>query len=165
MSIPLAAVGAVVAALLETSVVPGITSVGKPDILLVCTIVATMMLSIEDGLTWAFLGGLMTDFLLPGRQLGATSLTLLLMAGAAAVVARIFPQRRVLTTVAAVFLLSWVYEALIIVVLAATSGTPAPIEPLALAPSVIVNTVLAIPLAAIAQLLWLRFGAHDRAEW
>jgi rod shape-determining protein MreD len=165
MSIPLAAVGALVAALLETSVVPGITSVGKPDIVFVCTVVATMMLSVEDGLTWAFLGGLMTDFLLPGRQLGATSLALLLMAGAATVVARVFPQRRILTTVVTVFALSWVYQALTVLLLSVTSGTPLQVDPAVVVPSVIVNTVLAIPLAALARVAWLRFGAHDRIEW
>lgn len=165
MSIPLAAVGALVAALLETSVVPGITSVGKPDIVFVCTVVATMMLSVEDGLTWAFLGGLMTDFLLPGRQLGATSLALLLMAGAATIVARVFPQRRILTTVVTVFGLSWVYQALTVLLLSVTSGTPMRVDPALVVPSVIANSVLAIPLAALARAAWLRFGAHDRIEW
>ena len=165
MSIPLAAVGALVAALLETSVVPGITSVGKPDIVFVCTVVATMMLSVEDGLTWAFLGGLMTDFLLPGRQLGATSLALLMMAGAATLVARIFPQRRIVTTVLTVFGLSWVYQALTVLILSITSGTPMALEPSVVLPSVVVDTVLAIPLAAVARAAWMRFGAHDKIDW
>ncbi len=165
MSIPLAAVGAVVAALLETSVVPGLTSVGKPDLVFVFTIVATMMIGVEDGLTWAFLGGLMIDFLLPGRQLGTSALALLLMAGAATVVARILPQRRVLVTVLTVFALSWVYQALTVFLLAATSGTPASLTLAQLAPSAIADVVVAIPAAIFARALWQRYGAHERIEW
>jgi D-3-phosphoglycerate dehydrogenase len=38
-----------------------------------------MLMGVEDGLAWAFLGGLMLDMLVPARPLGATTLTLLLM--------------------------------------------------------------------------------------
>ena len=83
MSIPLAAVGAVVVALLEVSVLSELTIAGiKPDLIFIFSITATMMIGIEVGLTWAFVGGLMLDLLTPGRQLGASSLVLLLLVGA-----------------------------------------------------------------------------------
>ena len=84
MTLPLAAVGALVAALLETSVLPELQIGGtKPDLVLVLAIVATMIMGVEDGLVWAFLGGLMLDVLVPGRPLVATTFVLLLVVGLA----------------------------------------------------------------------------------
>jgi rod shape-determining protein MreD len=166
MSIPLAAVGAVVAALLETSVLPELTIAGaKPDLLFILAVAATMMIGVEDGLTWAFVGGLMLDLLTPGRQLGATSLTLLLLVGATVAAMRLLPQRRVSVTVASVFVLGWAYEVLNIAILGFTAGTAATPSLAAIAPVVALSTLLAVPVAASMRLSWLRFGAHDRMEW
>jgi len=167
MSLPVAAVGAVVAALLETSVLPDLAPAGlKPDLVFVLTIVATMMIGVEDGLTWAFLGGLMLDILLPERAPGGTSFVLLACAGLAALIARVLPQRRIPIAVAAVFVLSWVYQLLSVVVLSATSGLGVPDPRLQLLIGIaLINATLAIAAAAVARWAWLRYGAHDRMEW
>lgn len=166
MSIPLAAVGAVVAALLETSVLPELTIAGaKPDLLFILAVAATMMFGVENGLTWAFVGGLMLDLLTPGRQLGATSLTLLLVVGATVAAMRFLPQRRVSVTVASVFVLGWAYQVLNMAILGFTAGTAATPSLAAIAPVVALSTLLAVPVAAAMRLSWLRFGAHDRMEW
>ncbi len=166
MSILLAAVGAVVAALLETSVLPELTIAGaKPDLLFILAVAATMMIGSENGLTWAFVGGLMLDLLTPGRQLGATSLTLLLVVGATVAAMRFLPQRRVSVTVASVFVLGWAYQVLNIAILGLTAGTAATPSLAAIAPVVALSTLLAVPVAAAMRLSWLRFGAHDRMEW
>ena len=49
--------------------------------------------------------------------------------------------------------------------LAATAGTPATVDPTALIPPAIADALLAIPLAAILRIVWVRYGAHDRIEW
>jgi rod shape-determining protein MreD len=166
MSIPLAAVGAVVAALLETSVLPAATAAGpRADLVLVLTVVSTMVLGIEDGLTWAFVGGLMLDFLEPEHQVGTSSLVLLLVAGLAVGVARLLPQRRALVAALTVFALSWVYQALSIVVLTATAGTPTVFQPVAMAATALIDGVLGLAVAIVVRALWLRFGQHDRIEW
>jgi rod shape-determining protein MreD len=166
MSIPLAAVGAVVAALLETSVLPELTIAGaKPDLLFILAVAATMMFGVENGLTWAFVGGLMLDLLTPGRQLGAMSLTLLLVVGATVAAMRFLPQRRVSVTVAAVFVLGWAYQVLSTAILGFTAGTAATPSLAAIAPVVALSTLFAIPVTAAMRLSWLRFGAHDRMEW
>jgi rod shape-determining protein MreD len=166
MSILLAAVGAVVAALLETSVLPELTIAGaKPDLLFILAVAATMMIGVENGLTWAFVGGLMLDLLTPGRQLGATSLTLLLVVGATVAAMRFLPQRHVSVTVASVFVLGWAYQVLNIAILGLTAGTAATPSLAAIAPVVALSTLLAVPVAAAMRLSWLRFGAHDRMEW
>lgn len=165
MSISLAAIAGVLAALLEISVVPGLTSFGQPHLVFIITVVTTMMVGVEEGLAIAFLGGLMTDVLLPGHQLGGTSLVLLLMAAATALLDRLLPPRRISAAVVLVFALAFVLQPALILVLAATAGTPALIDPISLVPSALVDGLLAIPVAGALRLLWLRYGAHDRMEW
>lgn len=165
MSILLAAVASVLAALLEISVMPGLTSVGQPNLVFLITVVVTMMIGVEEGLTVAFLGGLMTDLLLPGHQLGGTSLVLLGISGVTATVGRFLPQRRVAVAAVLVLVLAMVVQPLEILVLAATAGTPATFDLVGMLPPAIVDALLAIPAAGILRLVWLRYGAHDRIEW
>ena len=166
MSIPLAAVGAVVVALLEVSVLSELTISGiKPDLIFIFSITATMMIGIEVGLTWAFVGGLMLDLLTPGRQLGASSLVLLLLVGAVVIVARFLPQRRVLIATGAVFVFAWAYLILEELVLGATTGLDPQVDwPEALG-GALVDAAIALPVAAVMRLLSLRFGVSDRVEW
>lgn len=166
MSIPFAAAGAVLAALFETSVLPGVMIAGaKPDLVFVLSIVATMMIGVEDGLTWAFIGGLMLDFLLPDRAVGMTSLVLLGLVGVAVVLGHFVPSRRIAVTALVVFLLSFAYQALVIVLLAVTSGTSDRIALGALVPSAVLDGLVALVAGALARTAWLRLGAHDRIEW
>lgn len=166
MSIPLAAVGAVVVALLEVSVFPELTIAGvKPDLIFIFSVVATMMIGIEVGLTWAFVGGLMLDLLTPGRQLGATSLVLLLLAGAIILASRFLPQRRVLVATGAVFILAWGFQVLEAAILGVTTGLDPMIDWLDVLAIALVDAAIALPVAAVMRLVWLRYGATDRVEW
>ncbi|HEY8168350.1 MAG TPA: rod shape-determining protein MreD [Candidatus Limnocylindrales bacterium] len=166
MSIPIAAVGAVVVALLEVSVLSELTIAGvKPDLIFIFAVTATMMIGIEVGLTWAFVGGLMLDLLTPGRQLGATSLVLLLLAGVLILVARFLPARRVLVAAAAVFVLAWVYQFLEAFILGATTGVEPSVDWFAVSGSAVIDGALALLVAGVMRLAWLRFGATERAEW
>ena len=96
LTVPFAALVALLAALLETTVLPEIPIAGAtPDLVLVVAVTATLMMGIEDGLVAAFVGGLLTDMLIPQRPLGAGTLALLLVVGIAAAVARVAgPNRR-----------------------------------------------------------------------
>jgi rod shape-determining protein MreD len=168
VSLPLAAVGAVLAALLEASVLPELTVAGaKPDLVLVMAIVAALMVGVEEGLVWAFVGGLMLDLILPDRPLGATILSLLVVTGLAIAATRVAGQNRRLVAVLLVATLTSVYHAVMIGVLAATTG----VDPSAVAVSIfivaaVLNTVLAFVLATIVRWLLLRFSAADtRADW
>ena len=96
MSLTLAAVGAVVAAVLQLTIVPYLGIAGAyPDLLLVVAVIATFAWSIEAGMTLAFVGGLMIDLLAP-RPIGLTAFTLLLSTGIAAVLGRVIQRGRVL---------------------------------------------------------------------
>ena len=166
MSIPLAAIGAVVAALLETSVLPELTVAGaKPDLVFILALLATLMIGFEDGLAWAFVGGLMLDLLTPSRQLGATSLTLLFVVGAGSIAGRLLPARRIPVAVLAVFVLGWLYQWLMAFVLGFSAGVTTLPSPAAVAPAVVFDTILAVPFAAGALVLWRRFGQPERMEW
>src|SRR5947207_12387014 len=106
MSLTLAAVGAVVAALFDTTIAPYLQIGGvQPDIVLVMAVIWTVIVGFESGLVWAFLGGLLIDLLAP-RPLGSTAFALLLSVGAAAVYARIVIRGRYARPIAAVFLFS-----------------------------------------------------------
>ena len=68
-------------------------------------------------------------------------------------------------TAVLVLVLAMVFQALEILVLAATAGTPASFDLGGMLPPAIVDALLAIPAAAILRFAWLRYGAHDRIEW
>jgi rod shape-determining protein MreD len=157
MSLLIAAVGAVLASLLETSVLPELHA--SLDLVMVFALVSAMLLSVEEGLTWAFLGGLTLDFLTPGgRALGSTTLCLLLATGGGLVIARIAQPPRVLTVVVAVFAITFVYHALLAVVLAATEHVGlGGFSIAATAVSALLNAFLAAIAGRLIRLLSARF--------
>ena len=72
MSVLAPAVGAVLAAILESSVLTHL-QVGsvRPDLVFAVGVAVAMVLGFESGMTWAFVGGITLDLLLPGRALGS----------------------------------------------------------------------------------------------
>lgn len=167
MSLALAAVGAIVAALLETSVAPYLLIGGvKPDLVLTCATVFTVTVSADGGFILAFVGGLMLDMLIaPAHPVGSTIAPLLVTAGIAALAARFLGRNQVATAVAATFVLTFVYQVLFAMILRAMIGGVSPAGLSVLLPIAIENTVLALPLAALCRWTWLRYGARDRIEW
>ena len=107
MSLALAAaVGAAAAAVLELTIAPDLTIAGAhPHFVLICAVIWTVVAGIEGGLIWAFIGGLMIDFLAP-RPLGSTAFTLLLCVGGAATFSRLMGRFRYLMPTGAVLLCS-----------------------------------------------------------
>lgn len=166
MTLPFAALGALIAALVETSVLPELQVLGtKADLVLVLAIVATILMGVEDGLVWAFLGGLMLDMLTPARPLGATTLALLLVVGLAMIGARVLGPGRIRTVVAA-FVLTWLFHVLLLGVLLLTEGiTLRTFEPRLVLVAAIMNTVIAVPAALIFGAITRRFGEPERADW
>ncbi len=167
MSLPLAAIGAVIAALLETSVASELTVAGfKPDLIYVFAVVSAMIIGAEEGLVWAFLGGLMLDVLSPERPIGATMLSLLLVVGLAIAIARLLGPSRLLISVVAAFVLTWLYQLTVLAVLSATSGLAVTGLPLRAAiPVALMNGLLAIAVAFVARWAMIRFGPPERVDW
>jgi rod shape-determining protein MreD len=167
MSLLVAAVGAVAAALLDLTIAPYLTIGGaQPDFVLTFAVIWTVVAGIEGGLIWAFIGGLMIDFLAP-RPLGSTAFTLLVCVGGAAFFSRLMGRSRYLMPILAVFVFSIVNSLLFLVVYGALRGPiPAPDPIGAVIPTAIYNTVIAAivgPLAVSAMAR--RQREHDRLDW
>jgi len=166
LTLPFAALGALLAALVETSVAPELAIGGaQVDLVLALAIAATMVMGLEDGLVWALLGGLMLDMLVPGRPIGATTLVLLLSVGVAALAVRIPAPRRALA-LAAVFVLSWGFHLALVAVLSATTGISlTAFDPAVALVSAAINTLVAVPTVIAFGAVERRFGVTERADW
>ena len=126
MSLTLAAVGAVVMSLLQSTIIPYLEIGGaKPDLLLVYTVILTIVLGLDHGLTVAFVGGLTIDAI-AARPLGSTAFVLLLCVGVASLLGRLLARGRSASIVVAVALLGVVSPALALVVYGALR-TPVPV--------------------------------------
>jgi len=165
LTLPFAALGAIVAALIETSVLPELPVGGTTtNLVFVLAVVATVLIGVEDGLVWAFLGGLMLDLLVPARPLGATTFVFLLVVGVTFVATRIVGQGR-LRAVAAAFLLTWLFIPLLLTVLAVTGGVALrTFDPGPVVVASILNAVVAVPAAVAFAAIARRFG-DERTEW
>ncbi|MGC8634338.1 MAG: rod shape-determining protein MreD [Candidatus Limnocylindrales bacterium] len=168
MQVALAVVGSIVAALLDTSVTP-FASIGgvRPDIVLVTGVVVAVVIGSETGFVWAFAGGLTLDMLsAPARPVGSSVVALLIVTGLAALVARVAGRNQAATAIIVTFPLTYVYQFVFGLLVAAALGGVPPASPLQSAlPTAIENTVLAVPCALVARWAWLRWGVHDRIEW
>lgn len=167
MSLLFAAIGAVVTALVEVSL--GLyDAVGSatPHPVLVGGVIWTIAAGIDRGLTWAFVGGLVLDSLLPNRPIGISSLALLLSVGGAALIARPFPRLRLIAPVVAVPLMSLVYSVTLAGVTAAIQQTRFIEDPLVtVLPSAIYDGVLGLFIGPLVVTLRDRRAATERVDW
>lgn len=166
MTLPFAALVAVIAAILETSVFAELPLAGATaDLVLVCSVVATFILGIEDGLVIGFVGGLLVDVSVGNRPLGAATLALLLTLGIAFVAARaIGPNRRAIS-IGLVLVLTAVYHVLFAVIMVPTAEAPFAVNPTVILVAAVLNAVLAIPIASIFGVIERRFGPAERVDW
>ena len=166
LTIPFAALVALIAALLETTVLPEIPIVGATaDLVLLVAVPATLMLGIEDGIISAFLGGLLTDMLIPERPLGAGTLALLLVIGIAAAIARVAGPNRRWLAVALTVVLTPILHIGLSVILVLTEGTPFGFDAATMLVAAFMNGLLAVPVTAMFGALENRFGATERVDW
>jgi rod shape-determining protein MreD len=168
MQVALAVVGAIVAALLDASVVPFVSIGGaRPDIVLVSSLAVVVTIGSERGFVWAFAGGLTLDLLTaPGRPIGSTVVALLVAVGLAAAIARVAGRNHVVTAVVLTFPLTFAYQFVFGLLVAAALGGIPLTDPIgATIPVAIENTVLAVPFALAGRWIWVRWGTYDRIEW
>jgi len=166
MSLTLAAVGALVAALFDATIAPYMQIAGtQPDLVLILAVIWTVVVGFETGLVWAFLGGLLLDLLAP-RPVGSTSFVLLVCVGGAALFAGFVVRGRYARPVAAVFLFSLLYAVLFTAVNRLIRG-PLPLDN-AIAtwlPRAVYDTLLALPLAALVVSVHARLTDRERVDW
>ena len=168
MSLVLAAVGAAVVALIQSSILP-FTAVGGAglDLVLVFAVVWTMTVGLDGGLVWAFLGGLIIDVLLM-RPLGLTAFVALLAVGAAWLVGRISPRPLYPIVVVTAAVTAGMASVLTLALIGALRGLPAGVEPLAQAiPSGLLAGLAAAAIAPLPVLIQRRrLGDEtERVDW
>ncbi len=167
MSVLAPAVGAVLAAILESSVLTHL-QVGsvKPDLVFAVGLAIAMALGFGSGMTWAFVGGVTLDLLLPGRALGSSALALVLATAAALVVARaLWPPRLAYVGLTA-FLLTFPYQVVLLALLALTTAISfggLSLPEMALAGAM--NAAIALVAVVAVRALDLRFGEPERLAW
>ena len=132
MTLLLAAVGAVVTALIELTVIQYL-QIGSahPHPVLVLAVIVTIAVGIEAGLVWAFVGGLALD-VLAQRPLGSTAFALLLCVGATSLLARSLAHLRPIVPIVAVFLASVAFSMTLFALFSALGSPPATSDPLGL---------------------------------
>jgi rod shape-determining protein MreD len=168
MSLVLAAVGAAVAALIQSSILPFTAAGGAGlDLVLVLAVVWTMTVGLDGGLVWAFLGGLIIDVLLM-RPLGLTAFVLLLAVGAAWLVGRISPRAFYPVVVATAAVTAGLASILTIVLFGVLRGLPAGVDPLSQAvPTTLLAGLVAALIAPVSLIIRRRrFGDEtERVDW
>ncbi len=166
MSLTLAAVGAVAAALLNLTIAPLIQIGGaQPDFVLIAAVIWTVVAGIEGGLVWAFIGGLMIDLLAP-RPLGSTAFTLLICVGGAAMLGRLMVQFRYLAPIVGVLLFSVVNALLFLVVYGALRGPIPASDPLgAVVPAALYDAAIAALIGPSLVAVITRRQERERLNW
>jgi rod shape-determining protein MreD len=166
MTIALAALGSVAAAIVEFTILPYLRLGGvQPHLVFVLAVLWTVLGSVEGGLTVAFVGGLTVDVLAP-RPLGSTAFTLLVVAGSATAFTALFPRARYIGPIVAVFILSVLHSVMSLLVFGAlTRPVPVADPVMVFLPGAIADTVLAALIVPVVVAVRDRRAAEERFEW
>jgi rod shape-determining protein MreD len=166
MSWLLAAVGATVVALFESTVKPYLALDGAhPHLVVVLGIVWTVAVGAESGLVWGFVAGVALD-VFAQRPVGSTAFVLLVSLGAAAILAPSLSRIRPFSPIPLVFVLSFVNSLLLLAVYGALRAPIPDPEPFrTLLPGVLYDTVIAVLVGPLAIVLWDRRRESARADW
>jgi rod shape-determining protein MreD len=166
MTLLFAAFGAMVAALLESTVVRYL-KIGDSQLHLVFVfaVIVTVVGGFDRGLVWAFVGGLLLD-VLTQRPLGISAFALLLCVGGVAVLGRVLSRARPILPIVATLLLSAVFSMSLYLTYIALRGTAPVSDPLGLVlPSVAYDTVVAALVGPLVVAIVDRRTDAERVDW
>jgi rod shape-determining protein MreD len=157
MTLLVAAIGATVAALLESTVTQYLrVGDAQPHLVFVLAVVSTVAAGLDTGLVWAFVGGIALDVLGP-RPIGTTAFALLISVGATSLIARSLIRVRPVVAIIATALLSLVYSMTLVFLFSILRPAASLSDPLRLlVPSVLYDVVIAAILGPLAV------SIHDR---
>jgi rod shape-determining protein MreD len=166
MTLLFAAFGAIVAALLESTVIPYLQINGaQPHLVFVLAVIVTVVGGFDRGLVFAFVGGLLLD-VLTERPLGISAFALLLSVGGVAVLSRVMSRARPIVPIVATALLSVVYSMSLFVTYTALQGSVPRGNAIALfLPGIVYDVVLAALLGPLMVAVADRRAEAERAEW
>jgi rod shape-determining protein MreD len=161
----LAAVGAVIAAVMEVTVASRIhLADAQPQIVLVVAVLLTLIVGFEEGMAWAFVGGLFVDFL-AYRPIGSTVFGLLAVVGLAAAISPFLARIRFASPLVGVA----VFTPVFIVLSTVTSGLLRPPTPALrltnVAASAVANVIFGAVLAPLLIAARRRWEQRERFGW
>jgi len=136
-----------------------------PHLVLVLGVVWTIAAGIEQGVVWAFVGGLVLDALL-ARPLGSTAFALLVAVGGARLIGQPFTRLRLVAPIVAVPVLSLVYSMLVLVLGSTGQGAGTVADPVGLLlPGVVYDFVLGFVLGPLIVSTHDRRLVVERVDW
>jgi rod shape-determining protein MreD len=161
----LAAIGAAIAALLEVTVASRIHVVdAQPQIVFVVAVLLTLIIGFEEGMAWAFVGGLFVD-LLAFHPLGSTVFGLLVVVGLVAAISPILARVRIASPLVGVILFTPVF----IVLSTVATGLlrpPAPTLRVAnIAAAILANVIFGALVAPLFIAVRRRWDQQERLSW
>jgi rod shape-determining protein MreD len=161
----LAAVGAAMAALMEVTVASRIhLADAQPQVVFVLAILLALIIGFEEGIVWAFVGGLFVD-LLAFRPLGSTVFGLLVVVGLATAISPILARIRFASPLVGVI----VFTPVFIVLSSVTIGLLRPPAPQLhvsnMAAAMLVNVIFGALVAPLFIAVRRRWEQQERLSW
>ena len=154
------------AALLQTTALPPLTILGiKPELMLLMVLAWSLLRGVEEGLVWAFVGGLILD-LFSGGPLGASALALLIVSSLSSLVQGAVTRTSFLLPMGAALVGTLVYQGLVLLVVQLARGDVPWVDSLLrlILPSLAVNTLLMPVMFQV--LVWLdRKTGREEIAW
>ena len=160
-----AAVGAGLAALLESTVASRYQIVGAQlQITLVLAVVVTLIYGFEIGMAWAFVGGLCLDFFAM-RPLGSSVFELLIAVALVTVAEPLLSRSRYLGCVAAVFVVTPVFLVVSDVTTGLLRTSAPPLHLTSLLAGAVANAIVALVAAPLVLGIKRRAERRERVLW
>jgi cell shape-determining protein MreD len=160
-----AAVGAGVAALLESTITSRFHIVGASlQINLVLAIAVTLVYGFEEGMAWAFVGGLCLDFFAM-RPLGSTVFELLIAVALTTLAEPLLSRSRYLGCVTAVFVITPVFLIVSDVTTGLLATSAPPLHLSTLLAGAVANALVALALAPLVIGIKRRAERRERVLW
>lgn len=161
----LAAVGAAIAALMEVTVASRIhLADAQPQIVLVIAVLLTLIIGFEEGMAWAFVGGLFVD-LLTLRPLGSTVFGLLVVVGLAAAISPILARIRFASPLVGIIIFTPVFIVLSTVTIGLLRPPAPSLRVSNMAAAMLVNVTFGALVAPLFMAVRRRWEQKERLSW
>ena len=161
----LAAIGALIAALMEVTVASRIhVADAQPQVVLVVAILLTLTIGFEEGMVWAFVGGLFLD-LLAFRPLGSTGFGLLVVVGLAAAAGPVLARIRFASPLVGVVIFTPVFIVLSTVAIGLLRPPAPQLRVSNMAAAMLANVIFGALVAPVFIAVRRRWEQQERLSW
>jgi rod shape-determining protein MreD. len=136
----------------------------QPQIVFVIAILLTLIIGFEEGMTWAFVGGLFVD-LLTLRPLGSTVFGLLVVVGLAAAVSPILARIRFASPLVGIIVFTPVFIVLSTVTIGLLRPPPPALRVSNVAAAMLINVTFGALVAPLFIAVRRRWEQKERLSW